>query len=122
VDLSSFLTPDLVLSLAALLFPFAWHGAQLLLVQALQKLPANARSLAQDIVTSAVHAVEQSYPELKGADKHDQAMSIIQKQLAQKKLSVSPDEISVLLEEAVFLMNGSKAPAVNASTPVGFHG
>jgi hypothetical protein len=122
VNLSSLLTPDLVLSLAALLFPFAWHGAQLLLAKALDKLPSNSRAMVQDIVTSVVRSVEQSYPELKGSDKKDQAMAIIQRQLSQKNLSVSPDEISILLEEAVFLMNGSKAPATNSAAPVGFHG
>lgn len=109
--------PPLILSCAAFLFPLAWHAAQLFLVKQLNKLPANLRPLVADMVSSAVHYVEQVHPELAGADKKVQALSVIQSLLSSHKLSVSSQELDVLLEEAVFLMNQSK-PAPLA--PLGF--
>jgi LL-H family phage holin len=112
-------TPDLILAVAAFVLPFVWHAAQVLATQQIARLPANARPLVQEIVASGVHFVEQAFSELKGADKKVQAEEVIQRMLKDHKLSASPDEISVLIEEAVFLMNGAKSPDP-APAPVGF--
>lgn len=118
--MDSQLVASLVLGGAAIVLPFVWHFAQLLLLKEVEKLPSSQRSVVEGIVTSAVHFVEQTFPALSGADKRVQALSIIGKMLDEHKLSASAQDIEVLLEEAVFLMNGGKESIVSAPSTLGF--
>lgn len=110
--LSQFITPDLILGLAALIFPVVWHAARALLLRQVEKLPSNQQAAIQSVVSSAVRFVEQSYPELHGSDKKVQAMQVIDRMLKSRKIEAGADEVSVLIEEAVFLMNGGKTDGV----------
>ena len=110
---------SLILSAAAFLFPLAWHSAQLFLAKELDKLPSAVHATVVEIVGTVVRYIEQVHPELAGADKKVQALSVIQDMLASKHLSVTPQELDVLLEESVFLMNQSK-PVSFSPAPLGF--
>ena len=110
--------PEVILALAGVLFPLVWHGAQLLLAHALEKLPSVEQEAIKSLASTAVHFVEQAYPELAGADKRVQALSVLEKMLSERSLKVSAQSMEVLVEEAVYLMNQDKpAPA---PAPIGF--
>lgn len=112
------IAPELILAAAAFVFPLIWHAAQLLLARELEKLPSVAQVAIREVVSTAVHFVEQSHPKLHGEDKRVQAMAVIEHMLSERSLKVSPDSLSVLIEEAVFLMNQDKPAPTPA--PIGF--
>jgi hypothetical protein len=118
--MSSQTLAEIILGSASLVFPFLWHLAQLLFVKLLDRLPSNQRSAVEEIVSSVVHAIEQTSPGLAGEDKRTQALQIIQQMLDEHKLKASPRDVEVLLEQAVFLMNQNKPSSVVDAQPMGF--
>lgn len=58
-------------------------------------------SVARSIATCAVQAVEQMYGDWKGEEKLGEAFAIAESFLAKRGISVSQEELTVLLESAV---------------------
>jgi hypothetical protein len=107
-------TSDAIL-LASILFPILVSIGQSLVKYVESRLPAAQRAQVESAVNTVVRSVEQAAPLLNGAEKRNQALSMLSVLLKQMHISASPELLSVLIEAAVHAMNqGAGSATVQA--------
>jgi hypothetical protein len=111
---------SLVLSLAPYLVPVLAAWLTLAVRAGWVKTPANVRAFIQEVVSTAVTAVEQVSPGQSGAVKKAQAIAFVQDQLSHFGLNVPVSVIDPMIEEAVLLVNlaQGKVAAQAAKAPI----
>ena len=89
--------------------------AALLYQRLLQRLPAQKRTIVEQIVNTVVPAIEQTATDtMSSPQKKQAAMDLASDMLGHLNVRVSPDMLSGMIEATVFALNQSK----NASTVV----
>ena len=89
--------------------------AALLYQRLLQRLPAQKRTIVEQIVNTVVPAIEQTATDtMSSPQKKQAAMDLASDMLGHLNVRVSPDLLSGMIEATVFALNQSK----NASTVV----
>ena len=89
--------------------------AALLYQRLLQRLPAQKRTIVEQIVNTVVPAIEQTASDtMSSPQKKQAAMDLASDMLGHLNVRVSPDLLSGMIEATVFALNQSK----NASTVV----
>jgi len=102
---------QLALAAAPYIVPLIIAGLTMLVKSGLEKLPSNQRALAEQVVRSAVAAVEQvASGELNSSGKKALAGRFVEDELAHFGISIPSSIISTLIESVVFELNQAKGP------------
>jgi LL-H family phage holin len=106
-----------IILISQILLPVLFTAGLYILKAIEANMPQAQRSYIANIVQMAVQCVEQAAPALSGADKREQALSLVSTLLGQAGIKASPELISTLIESSVFAMNQSRMTVQTARTP-----